>query len=43
VHGVVIHIIEETWVVLETLVPSQEWVIEMLIHDSAIPEHLRGQ
>ena len=39
-HSIIIHIVEETWIVLKTLVPSQEWVVKMLIHDSSIPKHV---
>ena len=42
-HSVVIHIIEETWIVLEALMPPQEWVVKVLVHEGAVPNHLCGQ
>jgi len=40
VHSVIIHIIEETGIVLKTLMPSQEWIIKVVIHDCSFPNHL---
>jgi len=39
-HSVIIHIVEETGIVLKTLMPSQEWIIKMSVHDSSIPKHV---
>lgn len=41
-HGIVVHIIEETWVVSEALVPSQEGVVELGRHHSSIPKLIGG-
>jgi hypothetical protein len=37
-HGVIVDITQEAWIVNETLMPSQEWVIKSLIRDNTINE-----